>query len=316
VRQGIAAFQREWARYWVTAEGKLSPLGQAPWLLRPLLLRKLVDPTPLEASLFGAWAHDENQGSRRAEAIADTRLRDRLAYLTPDQLRALPMGELYWPAGLAAQIDPEAGQLISAATAGELSWESLAGELDTGAFEIGASRGVDVDTEATLRTTRRNRRGLGAVFGMVAGAAVHELVLRPATTPGVIRLDFLELRCHVQGHAEPVLVTLDHPEHFAAVRRENLFVLNANVFVAHSTGGALYLDLQERIPGTVFRVDVECGFAAIATGQLLPTPGRLRSVEEAGHEVERLERLVGAMQRSLSWRITRPLRMLKRRGGP
>lgn len=320
VRQGVLAFQREWARYQVVCPGKLPSLAWSPEVLRPLLVRQLAAPTEIEATLLGGWAHDENQGSDRTEQIADLSLAGRLRHLAPDQLRRVSMSDLYWPAGLAARVDPPAAELFAAASAGELDWDALSAELETGPFVVEVARGVDVDAKARLADTpRRNRHGLSAVSGSIGAPAIQELVLRPARHPCVLRLDFLEARCYVQGQNEPLTISLDAPEQFSRLRRENCFVLNPNVFVVHGAAPALYLDLESVVAGTVFRVDVQVGFAIMAISQLLPTPGRLRSVEDAGIAVERAEAMVeraeammAQMRSSVSWRMTAPLRRVKR----
>lgn len=320
LRQGVEAFQREWARYRVAVPDKLPSLASAPAVLRPLIMRQLLAPTELEATLLGRWAHDENQGSDRVEQIADLRMAERLRHLSPEQLRGLSMSDLYWPAGLAARVDTRYAELFAAASAGELEWDALSSDADTGPFVIEVARGVDVDPDARLGgTPRRNRLGLSAIVGDIAAPAIQELVLRPSTHPCVVRLDFLELSCHVQGRAEPVRIRLESPEEFARLRRVNCFLLTSNVFVVHSGSPALYLDLEPQIAGTVFRVDVLCGFAVLAVGELLPVPGRLRSVEDAGVTLDLLETRVQSltdeiqsMRRTFGWRVGKPWRFLKR----
>ena len=319
VRQGIEAFQREWGRYAVVAPGKLPALAHAPEELSSLLVRQLVAPTETEATLLGSWQHDENLGSERTSEIADVALGERLRHLSPEQLRDLPMSELYWPAGLAARVDRGYAEMFAAAAAGELAWDWLSSEVESGPFVIEA-QGVDVDPDSGLdEATRRNRFGLSAVSGSIMAPAVQGLVLRPSVHPCVVRLDYLDVSCHVQGQADPVVLSLRSPEDFARLRRANCFLLNANVFVVHGGGPELHLDLEPDVVGTVFRVDVRCGFCVLPISQLLPVPGRLRSVEEAGVLVEQLEeqviglrREVATMKGSLSWRLTRPLRLLNR----
>jgi hypothetical protein len=313
VQKGVEAFQREWARYTLTLPGKLPSLSGSQDLLRPLLLRQLVAPTETEAALLGSWRHDENQGSGRTHEIADVELANRLRYLAPDQLRRLPMSELYWPIGLAARTDASYAELFAAASAGELGWEALAAPVETGPFVVRVAQGVDVDPDCEIEILpTRTRFGLSALTGTLVAPAIQELAFLPATRPCVMRLDFLTVVCHVQGVAEPVVVRLESPGDFARLRRMNCFVVNPNVFVVHGDAPELRLDLRDDIPGTIFRVDVQCGFAVLGISQLLPTPGRLRSVEEAGVLVERLEHHLAELKGSISWRITRPLRALKR----
>jgi hypothetical protein len=55
----------------------------------------------------------------------------------------------------------------------------------------------------------------------------------------------------------------------------------------------------------VFRVDVEIGFAAMASSVLVPGPGSPQALASAEAQLRQ-------MQKSLSWRVTRPLRTAKR----
>jgi FMN phosphatase YigB (HAD superfamily) len=312
VRQGVLAFQREWGRYRLAMPQRLAALGGAPELLRPLLIRSVVAPTPAEVEAFGGWMHDENQGSDAVEPMADPAQIALLRHYAPEQLKDLPMADLYWPFAVASRIDPTWAALIDLAAAGELPWEALSGDVDTGPFEIGA-RGVDTPEDQTIREVpARNRFGLSAVQGTLRGGAIHELVVRPCDRPAIVRLDHLELRCHAQGRDTPDVVRFETPQDFARLARANAFVLNPNLFIAHSSGAELRIDLTQHVVGHVFRIDVRAGFATLAIGEMLPTPGRVRSPEEAGVRVEQLEHLLTELQGSLSWRVTKPLRTLKR----
>jgi hypothetical protein len=222
------------------------------------------------------------------------------------------MEELYWPAGLAARADPAIAALYAAGASEEIPWDSLSSPVETGRFRITAV-GTEVPPDGSIEVTpRRNRLGLSEVSGRIMAPAIHELVLRPAEQPCVLRLDYLEIRCLIEGQEAPLLLDLQRPEDFGRLARANCFVLNPNVFVAHSIDPELRLDLRDLTPRTVFRADVRCGFAILPISQLLPTPGRLQSVEEAGVRLEGLERNIAAMQSSLSWRITKPLRLFRR----
>lgn len=312
LRQGVETFQREWSRYRAVMPGKLPSFSGGAHVLRPLLLRQLQAPTEIEATLLGGWAHDENQGSARAEEIADMRHAARLRHLAPEQLSRVAMEELYWPAGLAARVDPPTAQLYAAAATGELPWESLSSPVETGRFTLEAI-GTDIAPDSAISTVpRRNRLGLSEVFGQITAPAIAELSIRPTEGPAVLRLDYLTVRCHLQGQTDTVTVDLQDPADFSRLVRSYCYLLNPNVFVVHSHSPQLRLDLREITPRTIFRVDVRCGFAVLPISQLLPTPGRLQSVEEAGVRVEALEQELGALRGSLSWRITRPLRLFQR----
>ncbi len=326
VRSGVQAFQREWARYRLAAPGKLASLAGAPDLLRPILVRAVAAPTAAEVAAFGAWMHDENQGSDAVEAIIDPSLAAMLRHLDPMGLRDLPMADLYWPFAVAGSVDESWVKLMDLAVAGAVPWESLSGEADTGAFTVAIAAGVNVNTgdRGLGGVPRRNRYGLSAVHGTLRGGAIHELVIRPSTAPAVVRFDHLELRCHVQGRAEPQVIRLERPEQFTRLRRNNAFLLNPNLFIAHASGAELRIGLED-VVGNVFRVDVRIGFATMAIGEMLPTPGRVQNPEEAGVRLEHLAAVqaeaaargqtIADMSSSLSWRLTKPLRSVKRRAG-
>ncbi len=311
-RSGVLAFQREWARYQVAVPGKLGSLAGAQDLLRPILLRSVTSPTEEEVAAFGTWLHDTNQGSDEVETVVG----DLPRHLDPAGLRDLPMSDLYWPFAAASRVDATWGALIDAAAAGLIPWDALSGEAETGRFSVAVSRGALVpEGEDVGGVPVRNRFGLSSLHGTLRAGAVHEVVIRPCEAPAIVRFDHLELRCWAQGRDEPVVIRLQAPADFARLGRENAFVLNPNVFIAHSTGAALYLDLTGDVAGHVFRVDVRAGFAVMGIGEVLPTPGRIRNPEEAGVRVEQLEALVSDLQSSLSWRVTRPLRAAKGRLG-
>jgi hypothetical protein len=234
------------------------------------------------------------------------------------------MEDLYWPAGLAARADPETAQLYAAAAAGFVPWDALSSPLESGEFAIEAV-GTDIDPDSAIRTVPgRNRLGLSEVFGSITAPAIAELVIRPSTGPAVIRIDYLELRCHLQGQEELLDISLQEPEDFAQLERSYCYLLNANVFVAHSHSPALRLNLRRLTGRTVFRVDARCGFSVLPISELLPVAGRLRSVEEAGIRLDEVEAAlvekehhnlalrqeIDTLYRSPSWRFTKPLRLL------
>ena len=86
-----------------------------------------------------------------------------------------------------------------------------------------------------------------------------------------------------------------------------------------SVTNGLSVDGSWSWPKTTVPADVRCGFALLPISELLPTPGRLHSVEEAGVKLEEVEGHNAALRReidglyaSLSWRITKPVRLLQR----
>lgn len=303
VRKGVLAYQREWARYQTALPGKLAPLSRARHLLRPILLRSVVAPTKEEVGIFGGWHHDEGQGSTRTDPIVDPADAGRLRYMSPDQARALPMSDVYWPFAAAALADPHWAALMRLAAAGELSWEELDAPLETGAFRINAT-GVDVppDSEIVALPTR-NRFGLSSARGTLRAPFVQEVHIRPAQHPAVVRMDSIRLRCHVQGQPERIEVLFEGGS-LAQWRTSTAFVLSPGVYISYEGTGSLALRVAAITRRVVFRVDVECAFAALPIPPVLPAGGRFGSLQEA-------EGALRGLESSLSWRVTAPLRKAK-----
>ncbi len=307
-RKGILAFQREWGRYRAGLPGKLPSLESAKHLLRPILLRSVVAPTAAEVATLGAWHHDENQGSRRTDVIADPAVLPRLRYMGAEQARDLPMTELYWPFGLAAQVDEHWPELMAAAAAGQISWGALAAQLETGAFRIQATRGIWPDDQPEIELTpTRNRFGLSSVTATLWAPQVTELTLRPAQLPCIMRIDWIELRCWPQGH-DVATVRLGGADVLAPLRLVNCIRLGPNLVIVHGGQSNLAFDVGAAVPGVVARVDVEVAFASLAIPHSPALAGGTRF-----HNIVEAERAYDALVGSLSWRATAPLRRLKGR---
>ncbi len=306
VRKGVLAYQREWARYQTALPAKLAPLSRARHLLRPILLRSVVSPTREEVGQFGGWHHDEGQGSARTDVIVDPADASRLRYMSPEQARELPMADLYWPFGAAALADEHWPRLMRLAAAGELPWEALAAPLETGPFRIHAM-GVDVPEASAIEVVpARNRFGLSSVTGTIRAPFVQEIHLRPVEHAAVLRMDWIRLRLHVQGEEEPVEVRHDAASGLDRWRTAGCFVLAPGVYISYEGSGRMALSLAEVTRRVVFRVDVECAFAALQIPPVLPAGGRFGDLQEAAAAFAGLES-------SLSWRITAPLRTAKRK---
>ena len=304
-RKGVLAFQREWGRYRAALPGKVASLEAATHLLRPILLRSIVAPTAAEVAHVGAWHHDENQGSRRTDLIADASVVPRLRYMDPKQARDLSMSELYWPFGLAAQVDEHWADLMAAAASGQIEWDALAAPLETGAFELEVTRGTwPGDPPIIEIEPTRNRLGLSSVSGTLWSPQVTEVTLRPAERPCILRIDWIELRCWPQGR-DVVTFRLEGAGVLAGVRLANCVRLAPNLALLHGRQAELAFDVGAAVPGVVARVDAEVAFAALSIGHVTPESSRFHDVLEA-------ERAFDAVTSSLSWRATAPLRRLKR----
>ena len=305
VRAGILSFQDEWARHRTAMPGKLAGLDRARRALQAILVRSIVDPTPDEVAAFGSWQHDASEDVSEVEAIADPSLLPRLRYMEPDQVRQLPMNQLYWPFGLAAQVDEHWPSLLAAAAAGQIPWEAMAAPLETGTFTIEVSGGIGVDGQSVQRTPTRNRFGLSAVTASLQAAQIFGVTLKLGESPCVMRIDWIDFHCYVQGHATPVHRRFGPDAGLAELRRENCFALGPNLLVTPGTPHAVRIDIAQITRRVVSRIDVEVAFAALPISWVLPHEGQFGDPESA-------ERTVRDMQASMSWRLTAPLRAAKR----
>jgi hypothetical protein len=279
------------------------------------LTRSVVEPTADEVAAFGRWQHDagDELPDVEAEPIADTALLPRLRYMNPEQIRSVPKSELYWPFGLAAQVDEFWPTLLAAAAADQIPWEAMAAPLETGFFSIEVSLGAGADAVAERIPPTRNRFGLTSVRASLTAPQITELTIRPASSPCVLRIDWIDLSCYVQGQPRPQQVRLTPDDGLAALRHENCLSLGSNVLIIRGTESTLRVDIGGLSRRVVSRVVVECAFAALPIDGNLPSAGRFASIEEAEWRVARADRVLADMQASLSWRITAPLRAAKRR---
>lgn len=306
VRRGILAYQREWSRYQVAMPGKIGRLDRAQHLLRPILVRSVVAPTGDEVATFGRWHHDEGQGSARTDPIIDPGQVDRLHYMSPDQARDLPMTDVYWPFASAVLVDEHWPALIRAAASGLISWDAMGSSLETGEFTV-EGRGVDVPESATTRVVpTRNRFGLSTVTATLRAPFVQEVIIRPSTHAAILRIDRLDVRAHAQGSEEPIERTFGATEIASVLRVEHCSTLAPNLFLSYEGTAALTLAMSRLTHSIVFRVDVECAFAALPIAPILHSGGRFRDLSHAAAALEGLEE-------SMSWKVTAPLRTAKRR---
>jgi len=265
-RQGIQAFQREWIRYRTATSAGLPDLTEGGQdALLAITARALVAPTPDEAALFEAWLHDENYGSERVDPISGGALARALSHLDPAGLTSSPMQELYWPFGLAAMADPELARATELSELGLASPETFSAPADTGGFQVFADSGAGFsEAGKSIMQPRRNRRGLSYARGRVTGVRVDAVRIDPADRPCLVRIDWLSLRCSVRGRPEPETVLLDQPEQLAELSVFGLQPVAPRVFLATGTDPQIHVDLRDEERGTVYQVEVECGFASLA----------------------------------------------------
>jgi len=315
-RKGIVAFQREWARYRTALPGKIGPLAGLQRLLRPILLRAVAAPTAEEVGLYGSWQHDEGGGSEGLDTVTDTSVVRQLRHMSPDQVRTLAPADVYWPLGLAGQVDEHWPEMMQAAASGHVPWEALGSPLETGRFSIEASNGSQRPVTAVTAPVR-NRLGLSLVSASLRAPNIERLTFRPAQRPCVLRFDWIELRCWRHGHSDPTLVHLDETNGLAGLRLEgDCFKLDPNVLVLDGSSSTLTVELARDFEDQIFGVDVQCAFAALPLQSVrawTPLSASTSTKRSRFRDVYRAERYVAQMEASLSWRITAPLRAAKRR---
>ena len=306
VRTGILAFQAEWARMRSTAAGAIAEPDAARDELRDILVRSVLDPTSAEVAAFGHWLHDGGRVGERAEPIADPNELRRVRYMVPDQLGDIPNPDLYWPFALAAQVDETWPALLRAGVAGRVPWEAMSAPLDTGEFVVRATAGVDIIPAHAEFMPSRNRFGLTLATATVTAGQIAELTFWPAELPAIVRIDWVRMRCFVQGEREPRILSFGEDGTFGPLVRVNTIEIAPNTLALRGSLSSFSLDLAAITRRVVSRIDFECAFSALAIGEVLPLDGEFVTVEHAVNTVRN-------MKSSFSWRVTAPLRQAKRR---
>lgn len=265
VQHGIACFQREWVRYRTAQERALPPLHTTGRdQLRAILFRAVAAPTPDEAAIFAGWMHDENFGSEAVESVVAGPAAKAVRHVDPRTLVDIPMTELYWPYGLAALHDQPLAASVEAASAGLVPWEAFASELETGDFEVYPDIGWGFSEAGKWAVTpRRNRLGLTYVRAVVAGDFVKRVRLDPADRPCVLRLDWIRLRCRVHDASEPVTIDFEHPADFARVTVRGAREIGPKLLLVEGDDPQLVIDVEAVAGRPVYRVVVECAYAAL-----------------------------------------------------
>lgn len=278
VQKGYFAFQREWGRYVTLQPGRLPRLADYPDLLRAVLARSVVLPTEAEARLFSGWVHDENYGSEGTEPIVGSGIARALRHLDPAGLAAVPMGELYWPFGLAALRDPHLAWAAAEVAVGRMSAEVVSSVVESGDFEVFIDSGYGYSETAKVGVqARRNRFGLSYVAVTLRGELIRKVRLDPVNAPAVLRIDWVILRCWQHGTAEPVELVLDTAAALQRLRLTGCSWLRPKVLLVDSCDPNLELSLEGVVPGTVYEVDVQCAYAVLLTAPPEPSPSAARA---------------------------------------
>lgn len=298
VRAGICAFHDTWMTYRGVVPDGLPSLADAQADLVPVLVRSVIAPTIEEARLFGDWRHDEGRGSAIEDPLASVEHERLATHASGDQLQALPMRDLYWPAGLIARYEPDHAPLVQAAATGLVDWKALSTEVGHASF--GAVDAVEAERRPhEVEALRANQRGNVLLSWACEGADLREVTVQLCREPHVVRLDGLELRLWEQGAKGPRVVRLAAEDLPLSVPRENYAAIGHNVLVARTSGASLTMDLLALREQVISRCQLVARFGLLR----IPAPlgGRLPLDDET-------DGVVRAMKQSVSWRVTAPLR--------
>src|SRR4051794_5292569 len=294
VQAGIRAFQREWARYAVLMPDR-RPSLTTPELREQLLAqvtRALVAPTEQEATVFGAWIHDENFGSRGSDLLVggpDTARAFR--HMEPRDLVATPMAELYWPFGLAALEDQHLAESVEAMTTGRLAPEAFYSLVEAGDFDVYYDNGFGFGEswKETLES-KRNRFGLSYARTTVRAEEVRGVRLDPAAAPCVLRIDWIALTCSLRGQAEPRRLVFDSPEALERFTIRGATPLRPKLWLVDGNDPQFELDLRRALGEAPYEVIVECAYAVLASAPpAVPAkagPPRSQAVKRFARQVE------------------------------
>jgi FMN phosphatase YigB (HAD superfamily) len=309
VRDGVRAFQRQYLRY-VRVAGQGASLVEYGASLAPQVARAVAAPTPEEAARFGAWLHDEGQGTSKVEPLVDEHSSTVLRYVAPDEIATLPMERMYWPYGVARAVEPALAAGAILAETGEVPDGVLSTELETGKFCIEAADGVAVEGSAAYRQVpHRNVYGRSYASTVLRGRHVSRIQLRFGEHPAIVRIDQLAVRLHVRDRDEPIELRLDDAAHAGQLELHHATALGGGVFAGNNKEALLLWSCGHVTHDEVHTVDVEVLFSALPWA---PPPA---SDPRSPQRMAAAEQVRARMEQSLSWRVTRPLRAGRRLRG-
>ncbi|MGX6446718.1 HAD family hydrolase [Patulibacter sp. S7RM1-6] len=309
VRRGIRAFQREYLRY-VRMEGQNASLVEHGRAIAPQIARAVAAPTAEEAARFGAWMHDEGQGTEQVDPLIDGHSTTAMRYLSPDELSTLPMERIYWPYGVARAVDPALAYGAVLSETGEVPDGVLSSPLETGAFCIEPAGGVAVEPSAAYRhTPHRNVHGRSYASATLRGRHVSRLQLRVGERPAIVRFDQIRVALHVRDRDEPIVVRLEDPALVGQLELVHTTALGGGVFASHHGEAVIAWSCTHVTNDEVHTIDVEVLFSSLPWS---PPPA---SDVHSPQRMAAAEQVRARMEQSLSWRVTKPLRAGRRLRG-
>jgi FMN phosphatase YigB (HAD superfamily) len=267
VQKGIRAFQREWARYATLMPGRRASLT-APdvrELLVGQLARALVAPTEQEATVFGAWVHDENFGSHGSDLLVGGPSTGRaFRHMEPTDIIKTPMSEVYWPFGLAALEDEHLALAAEAVTMEWLPAEAFYSVVEAGDFEVYYDNGFGYgEGWKQALESKRNRFGLSYARATVRGEEVRGVRIDPAKAPCLLRVDWIALTCAMRGQAEPRRLVFDSPESLERFTVRGATPIRPKLFAVDGDDPQFEIDLRRALGESPYEVTVECAYAIL-----------------------------------------------------
>lgn len=303
VQEGVFAFQEVWGSYRDVVPDEHHALDERshPMLL-DTLLRFVVEPTCEEARIFGSWAHDENWGSEATETVLNGVVGDRLAYLSPVQLLEIPMSTLYWPFGLAALHNPPLARATAAVAFGELPSDVFTGQETHVGVYVDYGAGLLPRRQAPVRA---NSQGLYYLRQHVDAHPLRAVGIGFPPGPGLVRLDWMQLRFHLRGRSEPEVVDVHWPEGHGRLRYHDAVLLSGNLLLGPHRRPRLSFDCLTEWGLDTYSVEVEIGFGWLASAPgLAPAPDRAAMALALARRAYPRARAVLQLTRALATRLT------------
>lgn len=304
VQAGVLAFQEEWRRYGAVVGTAHPRLHEHRDLLRTVLLRFVVDPTPDEAAVLGAWQHDENQGSDAVHSVVGGLAPERLPYLTPRQLLDLPMSSVYWPFALSALHHPPLARAAAAMALGELPAEVFTGgEERTTTLYVDHGLGL---LPRRQRSAPTSSHGLSFVRHAVDAHPLHAVGVRFPPGPSLVRLDWMTLRLAVRGRDDDVVVDVRWPEGHPSLLYDDGVLVAGNLLHGARRAPRLSYRCPDEWAGAAYRAELEIGFAWLpAAADAPPARDRSTAALELARRARPRARAVVALARALAQRTAR-----------
>jgi FMN phosphatase YigB (HAD superfamily) len=267
---GARAFHREWVRY-RRSENPLPGLS-APGARRQLLemlCRFIARPTEEEALAFSSWVHDENFGSDAVEGIVTDEMLRLLPYLTPADLDRLSMQELYWPAGVAAVVNPPLARLSALVLEARADPEVASPESSAGAVSVYVDAGSDFAAgPKEMITPHTGRDGLCWARVRIPGEGVRRVRIDPTHRRGVVRVDWIRLTFHLLRQVEPVVIEVTDLASTPQVGVGGARLLQSNLLDVDTDDAQIVYSLdpgqQGGLSAVTYAIDVEMAYAWLA----------------------------------------------------